>query len=104
MGANVRGDVDREPTAALELRFVPGAMPEMQNFNCSAVLVQPVVDVERRVEKPSELRMFFYGSADVRKGLKQFDARSLANCSVVSGCFPLDHSKISSRSANAFSR
>ena len=45
----------------------------MQNFNCSAVLVQPVVDVERRVEKPSELRMFFYGSADVRKGLKQFD-------------------------------
>ena len=72
MGANVRGDVDREPTAALELRFVPGAMPEMQNFNCSAVLVQPVVDVERRVEKPSELRMFFYGSADVRKGLEQF--------------------------------
>ena len=74
MGANVWGDVDRESTAALELRFVPGAMPEMQNFNCSAVLVQPVVDVERRVEKPSELRMFFYGSADVRKGLKQFDA------------------------------
>lgn len=45
----------------------------MQNFNCSSVLVQAIVNVERRVEKPPEPRMSFYGSADVRKGLKQFD-------------------------------
>ena len=45
----------------------------MQNFNSAPVLVQAVVDVERRVEKPPELRMSFYGTADVGKGLKQFD-------------------------------
>jgi len=45
----------------------------MQNFNCSPVLVQAVVDAERRMEKPPELRMSSDGSADVRKGLKQSD-------------------------------
>ena len=45
----------------------------MQNFNCSSVLVLTVVDGERIVEKPPELRMSFYGSANVREGLKQFD-------------------------------
>ena len=45
----------------------------MQNFNRSPVLVEAVVDVERGMEKPPDLRMSFYGSADVRKGLKQFN-------------------------------
>jgi len=57
----------------LELRAFSGTVPEMQNFNGSPVLVHAVVDVERRMEKPPELRMSFYGSADVRKGVKQFD-------------------------------
>ena len=39
----------------------------------------------RRVEKPPELRVSLYGSADVRKGLKQFDVvekviRELLRC------------------------
>ena len=45
----------------------------MQNFNSASVLVQAVVDVERRMEKPPELRMSFYGSADVREGSKRLD-------------------------------
>ncbi|HEV2199703.1 MAG TPA: hypothetical protein VGR73_07770 [Bryobacteraceae bacterium] len=45
----------------------------MQNFNDSPILVQAVVDVERRMEKPPELRMSLNGSADVRQALKQFD-------------------------------
>ena len=45
----------------------------MQNFNGFPVLVEAVVDVERGMEKPPDLRMSFYGSADVRKGLKQFN-------------------------------
>jgi hypothetical protein len=57
----------------LKFEVFSGAMPEMQNFNCSPVLVHAVVDVERRMKKPPELRMSFYGSADVRKGVKQFD-------------------------------
>jgi hypothetical protein len=48
-------------------------MPEMQNFNYSPVLVQAVVDAERRMEKSPDLGMSLYGSADVGKGLKQFD-------------------------------
>ena len=44
----------------------------MQNFNGSPVLVQAVVDVKRRMEKPPDVRMSFYRSAHVRKGLKQF--------------------------------
>jgi hypothetical protein len=63
----------RDTVAALELGIFPGAMAEMQNFNCSSALVQAVVDVERRMEKSPELRMSHYRSADVRKGLKQFD-------------------------------
>lgn len=50
----------------LELGIFSGAMPEMQNFNCSPFLVQTIVDVERRVEKPPEMWMSLYGSADVR--------------------------------------
>jgi hypothetical protein len=49
------------------------SMPKMQDFNSSPVLVQTIVDVEWRMEKPPQLRISFYGSADVRKGLKQFD-------------------------------
>ena len=45
----------------------------MQNFNCSPVFVQTVVDVQRRMEKPPDLRMSSYERADVREGLKQFD-------------------------------
>jgi hypothetical protein len=57
----------------------------MQNFNCSPVLVQTVVDVERRMEKPPEMRVSFYGSADVRKGSKRLDVvekiiRKLLGC------------------------
>ena len=57
----------------LELGIFSGAMPEVQNFNGSPVLVQTVVDVERGMKKPPEPWMSFYGSADVRKGLKQVD-------------------------------
>ena len=73
----------------------------MQNFNCSPILVHTVVDVERGMEKPPELRMSFYGSADVRKGVKQFDVVEQIIGKLL-GCFgmlPRDHSKISSRSA-----
>ena len=45
----------------------------MQNFNGSAVLVQTVVDVKRRMEEPPDVRMSLYRSANVRKGLKQFE-------------------------------
>ena len=48
-------------------------MPEMQNFNCSPILVQSVVDVKGRMEEPPKLRMSLYRSADVREGLKQFE-------------------------------
>jgi hypothetical protein len=58
---------------ASEFGILSGAMPEMQNFNCSPVLVQAVVDVERRMEKPPELRVSFDGSAYVRKGSKKLD-------------------------------
>ena len=61
------------PNELLEFGVFSGAMPEMQNFNCSPVLVHAVVDVERRMKKPPESRMSFYASADVRKGVKQFD-------------------------------
>ena len=61
------------PNAFSELGMSPGAVPEMQNFNRSPILVQTVVDVKRRMEKPPELRVSFYGSADVREGLKQFE-------------------------------
>ena len=43
----------------------------MQNFNGCPVLIQTVVDVKRRMEKPPDVRMSFYGGADVREGLKQ---------------------------------
>jgi len=45
----------------------------MQDLNSSPAFVQTVVDVKRRVEKPSDVRMSFYGSADVREGLEQID-------------------------------
>ena len=45
----------------------------MQDFNCTPSLVQSEVDVEGLMEKPPELRMSLYGSADVREGLKQFE-------------------------------
>jgi hypothetical protein len=48
-------------------------MPEMQNFNGSTVLIQTVVDVKRGMEKPPDVRISLYGSANVRKGLKQFE-------------------------------
>jgi hypothetical protein len=45
----------------------------MQNFNSSPFLVQTIVDVERGMKKPPDLRMSFYRSADVGKGLKRID-------------------------------
>jgi hypothetical protein len=69
-------------------------MPEMQNFNCVSVLVERVVDVKWRVEKPPDLPMFSYGSADVRKNLKHDVLEEVT--SKLLCCFP-------SRSANAFS-
>ena len=45
----------------------------MQNLNCAPVLVQTVIDVKRRMEKPPDMRMSFYRSAHVREGVKQFD-------------------------------
>jgi len=44
----------------------------MQNFNGCPVLIQTVVDVKRRMEKPPDVRISLHGSANVRKGLKQF--------------------------------
>ena len=57
----------------------------MQNVNCSPVLVQTVVDVERRMEKPPKMIVSFYGSADVREGSKRLDVvekiiRKLLGC------------------------
>jgi hypothetical protein len=48
-------------------------MPEVQNFNSSPVFVQAVIDVERRMEKPPDVRMSFYGRTDVREGLQELD-------------------------------
>jgi hypothetical protein len=48
-------------------------MPKMQDFNRSPILVQAVVDVKRRMEKPPKVEVSSYGTADVRVGLKQFD-------------------------------
>jgi len=45
----------------------------MQDFNPFPVLVETIVDVKRGMEKTSDLRMSFYGRADVRKGLKQLE-------------------------------
>jgi hypothetical protein len=46
-------------------------MPEMQNFNRSPLLVQSIVDIKWRVEKPPDLRVASYGSTDVGESLKQ---------------------------------
>ena len=57
----------------------------MQNFNGCSVLIQTIVDVKRRMEKPPDVRISLYGSANVRKGLKQFEVvekiiRKLLGC------------------------
>ena len=57
----------------LESGVFSGDVPEVEDFNGSPLLVQPVVDVERRMSKPPEPRMSFYASADVRKGLKRLN-------------------------------
>ena len=57
----------------LKRRVFSGAVPEVQNFNCSAPLVQTIVDVQWGVEKPTNVRMSLDGSADVRKGLQKID-------------------------------
>jgi hypothetical protein len=62
-----------------------GAVPEVQDFNDFSVLVQTVVNVKRRMEKPPELRVSFYGCSDVREGLKQLEVvekfiRKLLGC------------------------
>ena len=59
----------------------------MENFNGSSVLVQTIVDVKWGMEDPPDLRMSFYDSAHVRKGLQQVDMvkQIIANCSVVPG-------------------
>ena len=45
----------------------------MQNFNRSPLFVQTVIDVKGRMEKAPDVRMPFYGSADLGESLKQFD-------------------------------
>jgi len=45
----------------------------MQNLNGAPVLVQTVVDVERRMEKTPELRMSFNWSTDEGKRSKRLD-------------------------------
>jgi hypothetical protein len=60
-------------------------MPEVENFNGSSVLVDAVIDVKRRMEKPPHVRISLHGSANVRKGLKQFEVvekiiRKLLGC------------------------
>jgi hypothetical protein len=48
-------------------------VPEVQNLDCSSLLVHAIVDVEGRMEKPPDVRVSLYRSADVWKGMKQFD-------------------------------
>jgi hypothetical protein len=46
-------------------------MPEMQNLDTSTIFIDAIVDVERRVQNPSDLRMFLQSSAQVREGFEQ---------------------------------
>ncbi len=46
-------------------------MPKVQNLNSSPVRVYSVVDIQRGMEEPSDVRMPFNRSADVREGLKK---------------------------------
>jgi hypothetical protein len=39
----------------------------MQNLNRPSVLIEAVVDIEWGMEKPAELRMSLYRSADIRE-------------------------------------
>jgi hypothetical protein len=48
-------------------------MPEMQNLNRSAMLVQTIVDVQWWVEQPPDPSVSFYRRTDVGRGLQQFD-------------------------------
>jgi hypothetical protein len=55
------------PRSFLESGLFSGTVPEMQNLNRLPVLIDAVVDVEWGMEKPAELRMSLYRSADVRE-------------------------------------
>ena len=57
----------------LELRIAPGAVPKVKNFNASPVFVHAIVDVQRGMKKPPDVRMRSYRSADVRVGLKKIE-------------------------------
>ena len=70
---NAYGTRVRRTALGLEFWISSGAVPEVENFNGSPVLVEAVIDVERRVEKPPDVRMPFYWRADVRKGLQELE-------------------------------
>jgi hypothetical protein len=60
VGSDAAADIASEPASArarragviLEAGLFSGAMPEMKNFNGSPILVQTIVDIERRMENP----------------------------------------------------
>jgi hypothetical protein len=48
-------------------------MSEVQDLDRFAVLIQPVIDMEWGMEQASDAGMPLHGSAEVRKGLQQFN-------------------------------
>jgi hypothetical protein len=48
-------------------------VPEMKDFDAAPVLVHLIVDVQRGMEKPPDLKVPFYRATDVRKGFKKIE-------------------------------
>ena len=46
-------------------------MPEVKNLNAASVRIHTVVDIQRRMEQPSDVRVPFNRSAEIRKDLQR---------------------------------
>ncbi len=68
-------EADVSTAGSLELRVLSRRVPEMENFNHAFCLAIAVVDLERRMEKPSNSRITPHGRAKVRKVFQKIDVR-----------------------------
>jgi hypothetical protein len=48
-------------------------MPEMKDLNAAAIRVDTVVDVQRGMEQPPDVRMPFNHSSEIRKDLQRIE-------------------------------
>ena len=46
-------------------------MPEVKNFNAASIRMHTIVDIQRRMEQPSDVRVPFNRSAEIRKDLQR---------------------------------